>query len=61
MVILLSREIQDCILRLPALGQGSEAGGGAHQNIRRQCHRGLETESMSVAAGQLASKNQLPV
>lgn len=61
MVILLSHEIQNCILRLPSLGQGTEAGGGArpltHQNVEWHCHQTLETKSVSVAAVQLASKN----
>lgn len=64
-VILISREIQNCVLRLPSLGRDSEAVGGTQplrsQNNGQHCHQRRKTESVSVATGRLASKNELPV
>lgn len=65
MVILLSPELQSCILRRPSLGQGSEAVGGTQpltsQSNEQQCPQSTKTASVSVAAIQLAFKNSLPV
>lgn len=66
MVLHLSYEIRNCILRRPSLGRGSEAGDGtqpltSQSHGQQQCPQSTKTASVSVAAIQLASKNWLPV